>query len=320
MSFAANILYALALLFVCFIAYKKRKKRTVIISSVVVICCVLLFSVVNKSADYSLNISTAVKAEINDSISFKSDEYTISDGIRVGDGYKADFCALQSCTVYNGKLYQFFNKGYYEIRDTSSMKLESEGKLNIPIDIHFGAVAFSDKIERGCSMPYLYATDDKGNEGCVYVIDFEKHKILSNYNVSGGSIAAFDFSNQYGYLVSTAKNNLDIEKFELKSGNVIEIVSIPIKEKLATFQSVVFYKGRLYLLSGETGKSLLLSDIDPYNKQVEIHSFPFKGEPEGLFFKDNRDIVVTANMGEWGGDKNSENYIHSEYFIIKKKL
>lgn len=317
-SFVENIYFTVALLSACFIAYNKRNKKTAILEVAVVISCILAFPLVKKFFESSMISSPVVATEDDDSLSYQSDVYTLSEGIRMGDGYKADFCALQSCTVYDGKLYQFFNKGYYEIRDTSSMKLEREGRLNIPVDIHFGSVAFSNKIERGCSMPYLYATDDKGNEGCVYVIDFEKQKIVSNYNVSGGSIAAFDFSKKYGYLVSTAINNIDIEKFELKSGNVIDLFSIPLKEKLATLQSVVFYKGRVYLLSGETGKSLFLSDIDPYNKQIEIHSFPFKGEPEGLFFKENGDIVVTANIGEWGGVKTSKNYIHSEYFILRK--
>lgn len=319
LSIEANILYMLALLCLCVVAYKKKNIKSVVRWGTLIAICTSALMLVRGFADASVTPASVSEKQMVDSVSFKSDKYEISEGVWMGDGYKADYCALQACVLYKGELYQFFNKGYYEVRDTSSMKLVREGKLNIPVDIHFGSVAFSDKVESDCTMPYLYATDDAGREGCVYGIDFERQKVVSNYNINGGSIAAFDFENRTGYVVSTSDMSINVKKFDLESGSGTGSFAIPINEMLMTMQTVMYRNGKLYVLSGDTGKSLMLTEVDLSLRHAQIHSFPFKGEPEGLFFKDNGNIVITANLGNWSGDKNSNDYIHSEYFILRKK-
>lgn len=319
LSIVANVLYIVALLCLCVVAYNKKNIKSVVRWGSLIAICTSALLLVRGFADTSVTSASVSEKQIEDSVSFISDEYVLSDGVRMGDGYKADYCALQACVLYKGELYQFFNKGYYEVRDTSSMKLVREGKLNIPVDIHFGSVAFSDKAESDCTIPYLYATDDAGREGCVYCIDFERQKVVSNYNINGGSIAAFDFENRTGYVVSTSDMSINVKKFDMESGSESGSFAISINAMLMTMQTVIYRNGMLYVLSGDTGKSLILTEVDILKQQAKINNFPFKGEPEGLFFKDNGDIVVTANLGNWSGGRNSKDYIHSEYFILRKK-
>lgn len=315
LSVVANLLYFLSLSCLCVCAYKKRKIKTIIIWCVFCTSVITAVSIFTDMPSTSVPTSEKQKEEI---VSFNSDAYMLSEGVRMGDGYKADYCALQACAIYKGELYQFFNKGYYEVRDTASMKLVREGKLNIPVDIHFGSVAFSNKVERGCTMPYLYATDDAGREGCVYVIDFEKQRIISNYNVAGGSIAAFDFEANIGYLVDTDNKGLVITTFDLRDGRKKEKLNIETDKSLNTLQTVICENGHLYLLSGEIGKSLMMTRIDLAKKVADVNCFRFEGEPEGMFVKNNGDIIVTANIGEWNPSSKNEDRIHSEYFILKR--
>lgn len=313
-----SIVFSLSLLLVVFfsIKYERITSSYKVIAFIAVFLCFIIasrnFSIMpDKSID---EIGKTDILEYN-----RSKQYEISEGVRMGDGYKDDYCALQACTIYNGELYQFFNKGYYEIRDLNTMALKRDGFLNLHVGIHFGSVAFADRIEKGCSMPYLYATDDVGNSGNVYVIDFEKQKIVLNYSIVGGNIAAFDFSKETGYLIDGSGKLLKVKKFDIRSGDELDLIEIKASENLKTLQTVIFNNDNLFVLSGEINKLLMITQIDLGNNTVSnINSFPFWGEPEGLFIR-NGEMMVTAVVGSWEAERNSPNYIHSEYFVIKRK-
>lgn len=304
--------------FSAFVAYTTRKKNNNIFFFLVAILLlfITLFFVDNVKCGCG-DDKESVKSSTVSSILPKSEGKDRLQGTRLGDGYKGNYCALQACTIYNGKLYQFFHNGYYEIYDAENMQFISEGCLILPFEIHYGSVQFGEKIHAGCKMPYLYATDHANKEGNVYVIDFEKQKIIVNYNVIGGSIAAYDFSANCCYLIDKDDNTFYVTPFDLASGTKKDLIKLPIKGKAEILQTANFHNGYIYILSGKLDYSMNITKIDVTNwKIAKRKDYSFMGEPEGLSFRTNGEIIVTANVGSWTEGKGTDRYIHSEYVII----
>lgn len=309
--------YVVSLLVIDIIAYKFKSIKSVSCS---LIGLVFLVSLTPGISDIHFAVNGEMYISPKDSIDDIEDKDNLSlkvEGVRMGSAYKGSYNALQGCTIYKGKLYQFFNNGYYEIRNIDNMQLESEGRVTLPVRVHYGSVQFSDRISAGCSMPYLYATDDAYNEGNVYKIDFEKQEIIANYNVVGGGVAAYDFSKNVGYLIDTNNNVIQVASFDLISGKKTEFISLSADESLEILQSAVFHNGYIYILSGYTGRSLIISKIDLDNRRIVARKdYIFNGEPEGLFFRRDGKIVITAVVGSWNDVVGSDEYVHSEYVMI----
>lgn len=305
------------LLLIDVIVFKYKKIKIFYLYLIGLVLFVSLFLVISNLFISLNSVDNVFPESAMGNIKSEEKKYLKLEGVRMGDAYKGSFNALQACTVYKGKLYQFFNNGYYEIRNVQNMQIESEGRLDIPFEIHYGSVQFGDKIHKGCTMPYLYATDHVSSEGNVYVIDIEKHKIIQNYNVLGGSICAYDFSEMIGYLIDKDDTYITITPFNLVSGVKYKTMNIPFGNSIETLQTAVFHSDFIYVLSGYTGYSLILTKVNPIDRKiVDRRDYYFNGEPEGIFFRKDGKIVVTANVGSWTEGKGTDKYVHSEYVII----
>lgn len=310
-------------IFVCFlliinyIVYKTRSLRKVTLISL----GLGLILVLSYNLQSAIPMSKTLADKDTTEIAVRKTKVRANlQGTKMGDGYKANFNALQGCTIYKGKLYQFFHNGYYEIRDVETMLLEREGHLALPISIHFGSVQFGMTVNKGCTMPYLYATDDAPSSGNVYEIDFEKQTIIANYNIKDESIAAYDFERNTGHLIGTSGDNISIKTFDLTSDKLISIIHLSAGRQLETLQSAIFKNGLIYLLSGKTGSSMIITKINADKQQIEdIYEYPFDGEPEGLTFKADGNLIITAAIGSWTEGRGTDRYIHSEYFVISKE-
>lgn len=308
-------LFVAFLLFLSLVAYKYRKVKAILlclgIALLIIVTSPLIGCFQFGKDDSNMTVSEDTVASRDNII---PQELT---GVRMGDAYKGNFNALQGCCLYDGKLYQFFNNGYYEVRNADNIQLEREGRIVLPVRIHYGSVQFGNNINHECSMPYLYATDDASSEGNVYVIDFEKQKIIANYNVVGGGIAAYDFSKNEGYLICSGEGILEVTSFDLVSGDKKGTIKLQSNSSLETLQSAVFHNGYIFILSGYTGRSLIITKVDVVNKRIVARrDYGFGGEPEGIFFREDGKIVVTAAVGSWTAGKGSDKYIHSEYLVL----
>lgn len=310
-------IFVCILLIACGIAYKTKSLRSVTITSLILILPLLLLTKFQPFIPVDETSDTKETLKIADA---KTKVCASLQGVWMGDGYKDHYNALQGCTIYKGKLYQFFHNGYYEIRDVETMQLEREGHLALPISIHFGSVQFGMTVNKGCTMPYLYATDDAPSSGNVYEIDFEKQTIIANYNIKDESIAAYDFERNTGHLIGTSGDKISIKTFDLTSDKLISIIHLSAGRQLETLQSAIFKNGLIYLLSGKTGSSMIITKINADKQQIEdIYEYPFDGEPEGLTFKADGNLIITAAIGSWTEGRGTDRYIHSEYFVISKE-
>lgn len=310
-------IFVCILLIACGIAYKTKSLRSVTITSLILILPLLLLTKFQPFIPVDETSDTKETLKIADA---KTKVCASLQGTKMGDGYKANFNALQGCTIYKGKLYQFFHNGYYEIRDVETMLLEREGHLALPISIHFGSVQFGMTINKGCTMPYLYATDDNTNCGNVYIIDFEKQTVIANYDIKEGCIAAYDFESNTGYLTRTSGEHIGLKAFDLSSGEEKSTAHLSAGRPMEMLQSAIFNKGFIYLLSGQTGSSMIITKINADKQQIEdIYEYPFDGEPEGLTFTADGNLIITAAIGSWTEGRGTDRYIHSEYFVISKE-
>lgn len=317
LSNAKILIFVVFLIFIACVIYKNKNTKSLLLCQLGSLALFALYLLVDNVKFYNAGETEINRHKKTCEPSLKSIDRIRLFGTRLGDGYKGNYCALQACTLYKGKLYQFFHNGYYEIYDAENMQFIEEGRLNLPFEIHYGSVQFGKDIHAGCKMPYLYATDHANNEGNVYVIDFDKQKIIINYNVVGGSIAAYDFSKNSCYLIDKDENTICVTPFELGSGTRKELIKMPIKGDSEILQTATFHNGYIYILSGKSDYCMTITKVDVGNWNIaQRKDYFFMGEPEGLFFRNNGEIIVTANVGSWTEGKGTEKYIHSEYVII----
>lgn len=213
-----------------------------------------------------------------------------------------DGLSMQGSDIYEGKLYQFYDKGKaLLIYDVATGKLlETRHAFSYPgaSDTHFGSIAFSNitsyKNNRGekvkTTLPLVFATghmkpkntveavDDKDNYEFVDVVDIENDylvKRLKFRNRYDDVICAWDFKKKIGWVVGYVKTGYAtsdylITSFKMddidKDGYVRESKGVEFPND-GTLQDCVYMNGHIYFLVGwgTNAKRSTLGKIHDFN-------------------------------------------------------